>query len=167
MKSEFSSFASLDKRLFFLYNMRVILNLEDAMAEYTTEQKKMLLDFLTKYAHRSFSVDELIGEMKDEYGEGVPGTSTVYRWMTRLVDEGRVKRFVKGHSRRFVYQIVGGAHCRSHLHLKCMECGTLLHLDERVSDALLDQIKANNDFSVNEEETVLFGECSACAHRKS
>jgi Fur family ferric uptake transcriptional regulator len=137
------------------------------MAEYATEQKKMLLDFLTKNAHQAFSVDELVSGMKNTYADGVPGISTVYRLMTKLVDEGTVKRFVKGHSRCFVYQIVDGTHCRSHLHLKCMECGKLLHLDDGVSDALLNQIRANNDFSVNEEETVLFGECSACAHRKS
>ena len=105
--------------------------------------------------------------MRKSYGDGIPGTSTIYRLMSKLVEEGTVRRFVKGHSRRFVYQIVGGKHCRSHLHLKCMECGKLLHLDERVSDALLSQIRVNNDFSVNEEETVLFGECSACAHQKS
>ena len=137
------------------------------MAEYATEQKKILLDFLRKNAERAFSVDELIIGMKDEYGEGIPGTSTVYRLMTKLVDEGVVKRFVKGHSRRFVYQIVGDEHCRSHLHLKCIGCGKLLHLDERVSDELLDKIRSNSNFSVNEEETVLFGECASCVHQKS
>ena len=137
------------------------------MAEYATEQKKILLDFLTKNSHQAFSVDELMEGMRKSYGDGIPGTSTIYRLMSKLVEEGTVRRFVKGHSRRFVYQIVGGKHCRSHLHLKCMECGKLLHLDERVSDALLSQIRVNNDFSVNEEETVLFGECSACAHQKS
>lgn len=137
------------------------------MAEYATEQKKILLDFLTKNSQQAFSVDELSEGMRKSYGDEIPGTSTIYRLMAKLVEEGTVRRFVKGHSRRFVYQIVGGKHCRSHLHLKCMECGKLLHLDERVSDALLNQIRANNDFSVNEEETVLFGECSACAHQKS
>ena len=137
------------------------------MAQYETEQKKILLEFLTKNAHQAYSVDELVSGMKETYGEGVPGVSTVYRLMTKLVGEGTVKRFVKGHSRRFVYQIVDGTHCRSHLHLKCMECGKLLHLDERISDALLDQIRANNSFSVNEEETVLFGECAACSHQKA
>ena len=137
------------------------------MAEYATEQKKMLSDFLQTNAQRAFSVDELVEEMRRTYGEGAPGTSTVYRLMTRMGEEGTVKRFVKGHSRHFVYQIVGGAHCRSHLHLKCIGCGKLLHLDERVSDELLARIRANSDFSVNEAETVLFGQCAACVHQKS
>ena len=137
------------------------------MAEYATEQKKKLSDFLQQNAHRAFSVEELVEELQVTYGNGAPGKSTVYRLMTHLVEEGVVKRFVKGHSRRFVYQIVGGEHCRSHLHLKCIGCGRLLHLDEQVSDALLDQIRHHSDFSVNEEETVLFGECSSCVHQKT
>jgi Fur family ferric uptake transcriptional regulator len=136
------------------------------MAEYATEQKKMLSDFLKANAQRAFSVDELVAEMRATYGAGAPGTSTVYRLMTRLVEEGTVKRFVKGHSRRFVYQIVDGDHCRTHLHLKCIECGKLLHLDEQISDALLNTIRSSSNFSVNEEETVLFGECASCTHQK-
>ena len=136
------------------------------MAEYATEQKKMLSDFLAKHAQCAFSVDELVAQMRIEYGSDVPGTSTVYRLINRLVEEGRVKRFVKGHSRRFSYQIVDGEHCRSHLHLKCIGCGRLVHLDERISDELLDKIRDNSNFSVSEAETVLFGECASCTSHK-
>ena len=60
------------------------------------------------------------------------------------------------------YQIVAGEHCHSHLHLKCMGCGRLIHLDERVSDELLDRVRACSSFSVSEEETLLFGSCAEC-----
>ena len=137
------------------------------MAEYATEQKKMLSDFLKENAERAFSIDELIEGMRACYGERVPGTSTVYRLMTRLVEEGSVKRFVKGHSRRFLYQAVRDEHCHSHLHLKCIGCGALVHLDEHVSDRVLEAIRTSSNFSVNEEETVLFGACARCACVKS
>ena len=137
------------------------------MAEYATEQKKILSDFLKENAERAFSIDELIEGMRACYGDRIPGTSTVYRLMTRLVEEGSVKRFVKGHSRQFLYQAVLDEHCRSHLHLKCVGCGKLLHLDERVSHSVLDAIRKSNDFAVNEEETLLFGECSLCAAHKN
>ncbi len=133
------------------------------MAEYATEQKKMLSDFLRQNCEKAFSVEELMIEMQKAYGDSVPGKSTVYRLITRLVEEGSVKRFVKGHSRRFVYQIVEGEHCRSHLHLKCMDCGRLIHLDEGISHELLNKVLDSSHFSVNEEETVLFGECASCS----
>lgn len=136
------------------------------MAEYATEQKKLLLSFLRDRCELAYTVEELVLEMKKTYGEGIPGKSTVYRLMTRLVEEGTVKRFVRGHSRQFVYQIVAGEHCHSHLHLKCMGCGKLIHLDEGLSEELLGKVRASSDFAVDEEETVLFGACAACHREK-
>ncbi len=135
------------------------------MAEYITEQKKTLLGFLKQHSERSFTVEEVtegIKKMKQGIGRA-PGKSTVYRLMTRFVEEGTVKRFVRGHSRRFVYQIVSCEHSDLHLHMKCMKCGKLLHLDEGLSDELMEKVKRLCNFSVNESETVLFGNCAECA----
>lgn len=128
------------------------------MAEYRTEQKRILMRILKENCEKAYTVEELIEKM----GEDAPGKSTVYRLITHLVEEGTVKRFVRGNSRKFAYQIVMGEHCDCHLHLKCMECGRLIHLDERVSDELLDKVRDTSDFSVSEEATVLFGKCKAC-----
>lgn len=136
------------------------------MANYATEQKKMLSDFLKEHDDRAFSIDELIEGLRTSYGSHAPGNSTVYRLILRLVEEGSVKRFVKGHSRHFVYQSVRDEHCHSHLHLKCTACGRLVHLDEQVSDSLLHVIQSNSDFAVDEEETVLFGACASCRDNK-
>ena len=88
------------------------------MAQYATEQKKILIDFLREHRESAFSVEEIVTELQRTDGEKVPATSTVYRLITKLVEEGAVKRFVRGHSRQFLYQIVEDEHCRSHLHLR-------------------------------------------------
>ena len=142
--------------------MRVILKLEDVMAGYNTEQKKMLLDLLEKNNEKRYTIETLIAELRDVYGESAPGKSTVYRLMTRLVDDGRVRRLVKGHGRHFEYQGMKGDACCHHLHLKCMSCGRLFHLDEGISAELLEKIRGVSEFSVNEAETVLFGKCNTC-----
>ena len=136
------------------------------MAKYATEQKKKLTEFLSAHREEAFTIEELILGMQREYGEGIPATSTVYRLMTSLVEEGSVKRFVKGHSRHFLYQIVDREHCRSHLHLKCVDCGRLIHLNEQLTDQLMSTIRAANDFLIDEEETVLLGACSGCKKAK-
>ncbi len=136
------------------------------MAQYATEQKKILIDFLRKHHKDAFSVEEIVLELKMAHGDKIPAKSTVYRLITKLVEEGTVKRFVKGHSRQFLYQIVDCEHCRSHLHLRCMDCGKLIHLNEKLSDELLDVIRLQSDFSVNEVETVLVGACSDCSRAK-
>ena len=149
------------------YNMRVILNLEDIMAHYTTEQKKILFTFLSNNKEKSYSVEELNGELVAAYGDRAPGKSTLYRLITGLVEEGKVRRFVRGHGRQFAYQIVDCENCHSHLHLKCVGCGKLIHLDHETSDQLIEKVQNASCFSVMETETVLFGECSECNNSKN
>ena len=134
------------------------------MAEYMTEQKRILQKILEDNCDRAYTVDELLEKMKETCGEHAPGKSTVYRLITHLVEDGAVKRFSRDNSRRSAYQIVMGEHCDCHLHLKCMGCGKLIHLDEEVSDRLLSAVKDTSDFSVSEEATVLFGKCGDCKH---
>ncbi|MBR2353016.1 MAG: transcriptional repressor [Clostridia bacterium] len=132
------------------------------MAGYRTEQKKMLLAYLQANGKDAHGIEELSEGMRAMYGELSPGVSTVYRLMDRLVKEGTVKRFPNEQGRGFVYQIVAGRTCRSHLHLKCLSCGRLLHMDETLSEELVDRLLSVCGFSLCEEETVLFGACEAC-----
>lgn len=133
------------------------------MAVYQTEQRKMLVDFLIKNSDKQYTIEQLIEEMnKDSVYGCAPGKSTVYRLIQKLVSEGTVKRFVKDNSRHFVYQIVAGESCHTHLHLKCTGCGRIIHMDNAVSENMLRQILTDSMFEVDKEQTVLFGRCSSC-----
>ena len=129
------------------------------MAEYHTEQKKKLLEFLTANSQNSYTVDEIYSAL-----DGSMGKSTVYRLMTKLVEEKKVHKSV-GEGRQFVYRITADEHCKHHLHLQCTDCGRVLHLDEATSDALLEGVRAARDFLVSEEDTVLMGRCAGCKTR--
>ena len=64
------------------------------MAEYVTEQKRILKKILEDNSDSAYTVEELMLKMASVYPDGdVPGRSTVYRLMTHLVEEGSVKRF--------------------------------------------------------------------------
>ena len=131
------------------------------MATYKTHQKEMLLEFLRKNPDTPYSVEELASALEKEY-EDAPGKSTVYRLIGQLVDKGTVKRFVKGNSRQFLYQLAGGEECHHHLHLKCTECGKLLHMGHELSEKVLANILGENDFTVEPDSTTLFGCCKDC-----
>ena len=133
------------------------------MSEYKTEQKRLLLEFLAKNGDRSYTIDEIVDGIYAAAGASSLGKSTVYRLMTRLVEEKQVMRRISNGSRKASYRIIADEHCHYHLHLQCTDCGKILHLDEKISDELLDTVKKLNDFSVSEEETVLMGRCSSCA----
>ena len=130
------------------------------MSSYRTEQKKLLLDFLTKNKDRSFTIDEITAGI--EADGAILARSTVYRLASRMASEGVLRRFVKSDSRSASYQLVSCGHCDAHLHLKCVGCGKLFHMDEDISDELVSKIRACSAFSVDEEESVLYGKCSRC-----
>ena len=132
------------------------------MAEYRTEQKRILKKILVDNCERAYTVDELMQKLREHFGDFAPGKSTVYRLLTHLVEDGSVKKFIKDNMRKAAYQIVNGEHCDCHLHLKCLDCGRLIHLDEAVSDELLNKVRGTNDFRINEQATVLFGQCGSC-----
>ena len=129
------------------------------MTGYNTEQKKILLEFLRANAAKAYTIEEIT----EAIGKGI-GKSTVYRLMTRLVQEKRVQKSA-GVGRSFVYRALADEHCKHHLHLQCKDCGQILHLDEATSDALLSSVMSAKDFSVSEEDTVLLGRCAGCKTR--
>ena len=121
----------------------------------------MLLNFLKENKDTPMGIDELAEKLSLE-GASAPGKSTIYRLIGQLVEKGTVKRFVKGNSRQFLYQLAGSEECHSHLHLKCTECGKLLHMGHSLSEQLLSEILGESDFSVKVDSTTLFGSCKDC-----
>ncbi len=137
------------------------------MAEYETKQRRILLDYLNAHPDRGFSVEELFDGLSMEHAADiVPGKSTIYRLIARLVSEGLVKRFAVGQGRQFAYQIIACAACDAHLHLKCTACGGLYHMDHAVSEQIMREVLSRSDFSLDEKETVLFGVCKGCKRNK-
>ena len=137
------------------------------MAKYDTQQKHTLLEFLKLHPERAFSIEELYSELACSCQDGkIPGKSTLYRLIARLVSEGLVKRFAAGQGRQFAYQIVACDACDAHLHLKCTTCGSLYHMDHAVSEQIMREVLSRSDFSLDEKETVLFGVCKDCKLRQ-
>ncbi|MCI8589592.1 MAG: Fur family transcriptional regulator [Clostridiales bacterium] len=124
---------------------------------YNTEQKKQILSFLRENSQYQYTIDEIANALS-----GCVGKSTVYRQIPFLVKEGSVKRFAAENNRKSVYQAVVGFHCDAHLHMKCMKCGKLLHMPEVLSDQLVGLVREQSAFAIDEEETVLFGQCAGC-----
>ena len=137
------------------------------MAEYETKQRRILLDYLNAHPEQGFSVEELYEGLSAEHAADiVPGKSTIYRLIARLVSEGLVKRFAAGQGRQFAYQIVACDACDAHLHLKCTTCGSLYHMDHAVSEQIMREVLSRSDFSLDEKETVLFGVCKDCKRNR-
>lgn len=130
------------------------------MKGYQTEQKRMLLTFLDQHRAHPLTIEEIVCGLA---GEHAPGKSTVYRLMNQLVEDGVVRRFVRGNSRHFVYQLMQET-CHKHLHCRCVACGTLYHLDEETSRSM-GQLLQQSGFALDGQQTTLLGTCRGCGGR--
>lgn len=133
------------------------------MQGYKTEQKKILLDYLSTHAERAFSLEELVPPL---VARGV-GKSTVYRLVARLVDEGAVRRYLREGRRGYTYQYFAKQDCHAHLHLRCTDCGRVLHLCEGVSQELRSLLSTDCGFALDGEKTMLYGRCAACTEKEA
>lgn len=132
------------------------------MAKYNTVQRAELLEFMSRHRASAYTVKEIADMMKtDSDIPKPPGESTVYRLIKELVESGEVKRTVRGNSRTFVYQLTDGENCHHHLHMKCMSCGKLYHMDDEASRALVERIMEEDSFELD-SSAVLPGRCGGC-----
>ncbi len=124
---------------------------------YNTEQKKMILLFFKTHPDEQFGADEIY----ENISFADCGKSTVYRLLQKMSEEGILRRYVKEDSRKALYQYADG-HCAQHIHLRCVECGKVIHMDDSLSDALRDEIMRSNAFTLDEGATVIPGKCGEC-----
>ncbi len=127
------------------------------MITYHTHQRTALIDFLKENSDKAFTIEEIIVKTDNEE----LSRSTVYRLMTKLVNDGLVHRTVKGNSRSFVYQYIAEEKCEGHLHMKCTDCGKVYHLDSSVSSVIKEDIGSSTGFEID-SHTVILGRCNTC-----
>lgn len=127
------------------------------MSGYQTEQKKLMLAYLSRHADAAFSA----GELATTLGECGVGKSTVYRLITQLCEEGVLRRFSRAGG-GVAYQYLGSDTCTAHLHLRCTACGRVIHLDGAAAAPLGALLENEYGFRLNEGRTVLLGLCADC-----
>ncbi len=125
---------------------------------YTTGKKYKIIDLLSSDSARSFTLEDICREI---LADG-RGRSTVYRIVSELVADGVLRRISDGRTRHCTYQFIGGEKCRGHLHLKCSECGRLIHLDDDISHELCDRLLSIGGFLI-ESDALIRGKCKECA----
>ena len=129
---------------------------------YKTAGRQRLLDFLQVHPDRQFTVDELVMEM-DRTSAYTSSKSTLYRHLSELCGKGTVRKYRSDTQSAYVYQFVGTGDCSRHFHLKCVECGELVHMECVVSEELLSHIASHHGFEVDSGRSILYGMCRACA----
>ena len=122
---------------------------------YRTKQRELIAGFFRENTDRQFSINDI----SDKF-YGIIGKSTVYREVSRLADDGFIRKYPDSDG-GFLYQYAG-EHCHEHFHLRCINCGKIVHLDCHMMYGICAHINDEHDFEIDMSHTVLYGFCRDC-----
>lgn len=123
---------------------------------YRTKQRDSIYAYFAAHPDACLSARDII-----ENPEIAVGEATVFRCLSHLTAEGKIKKYV-GAGGGALYQVNHAEECNSHFHLKCLICGEIIHLDCSVMQGVEEKIAASHDFVVDVSRTVIYGFCHAC-----
>ena len=93
---------------------------------YNTKQQDAILSVLKGTRGKHITADEIYLKL---IRQGKPvGKTTVYRHLEKLTENGTLRRFTTGDNSGACYQLAD-THCSEHYHLKCSDCGKLIHIE--------------------------------------
>ena len=134
-------------------------------AGYNTKQRNKILSFLKANAARHLTVDDITFALSS-LGISV-GKTTVYRYMDKLANEGRVRKYFVSNSKSVCYEYIeDSTECHMHYHFKCTKCNHLLHVDCEMMDNVFLHMKSEHGFVADNTKTVIYGLCDSCAKAK-
>lgn len=131
--------------------------------EYATKQREIILNFLRENSAH-ITVADIILHLREQ-GISI-GTATVYRTLEKFVNQGIVRKMTIDERSGACYQYVDNKHCSEHFHLKCINCGKLIHLSCDFLTSLENHIYEHHSFTVSSGKTVIYGTCGDCLQAK-
>lgn len=128
------------------------------MPKYMTKQRKALLAFLSEHADKEFSARQIAETLSSDS----VSVSAVYRNLSALEQDGKIRRVSKSGSREAFYQYTDCTGCKDCLHLSCEKCGKTYHMNTPDAERLVAALAQNDEFSIDKTATVLYGVCKEC-----
>ncbi len=134
------------------------------MAKYRTKQRDEILAYLKTTNSQHFTVADLCDHFRHH---NIPvGTTTIYRQLEQLIDEGLVKKYIIDENSSACFEYIGddtSSEPGCCYHLKCSVCGRLIHLTCSEISAFEDHIAKEHGFKIDKMRTVFYGTCSECS----
>ena len=128
---------------------------------YITKTRTEILEYLKQNWSVTVSVSDIKKHLEEK--EIKANTTTIYRYLDKLATDGTVMKYVAEAGGKAVYQYVElGQHCEEHLHLKCVKCGCIIHLDCGFMDEFRNHLKEDHKFRLLCEGDLLHGICGDC-----
>ena len=131
------------------------------MAGYTTVSRTKILEYLKNNSNRTVNVSDISDYLKSNMCE--VNVSTIYRYLDKLAGDGTVIKYVAEKGSMAVYQYVETGHrCEEHLHLKCVKCGSVIHMECDFMKEISEHIKDHHGFDIQCKNSMIYGVCKNC-----
>jgi len=132
-------------------------------ASYNTKQREAILSHIASLGGSHVTASQIVEHFEDEAIS--IGRTTVYRHLAKLTESGKIRRYtIDGISGACFQYINHNEDCQVHLHLKCENCGKLLHLSCTMLSEIQKHMSDQHAFQINPVKTVLYGKCESCFH---
>lgn len=135
-------------------------------SSYKTRQKELILSFLRENKENHVTAAFICAHFRT--CEALIGVTTVYRHLDKMVESGLVQKIVTD-GEATCYQYIGDEHCMqyAHFHLKCLNCGKLIHMECGLVQELAEHIHEEHDFEMQPLRTTFYGTCGVCSRKNS
>lgn len=131
---------------------------------YNTAARSRILGFLKENKDRTVNANDILNWLNNQ-GNDV-NITTIYRYLDKLTESGEVMKYIAENGTRAVFQYVGEKqHCEEHLHLQCVRCGAILHLDCGFMDEISEHVMNEHGFRIQCRNSIIYGECSRCLEK--
>ena len=132
---------------------------------YHTRQRDQILQYLIAHQHAHVTADQIATYLRGR--QFSIGKATIYRYLDKLVTQGRVRKFYLEEGASACYQYIDESGCcQEHFHLKCVDCGALIHLRCDTLSQIHDHIRREHGFIIDPSRTVFYGQCAACREKQ-
>lgn len=127
--------------------------------QYNTKQREILISFFEANHDKCFCAEEIVEALKNSD----ISISAVYRNLSELESDKKIRKIVKSGTRKAFYQFLDCDECKDHLHITCTKCGKTSHLGVNESIFIAENVLKNAKFNIDKNNTVLYGLCDKCS----
>ena len=121
------------------------------MPSYSTRQRKDLLAYLSRHPDELLSARQIADALADER----ISLSAVYRNLTQLEAEEKVRRSSKSGTREVYFQYLDAESCKGALHMSCVKCGRTFHMASGNAALFAKHLAQSEQFTLDAADTVL------------
>ena len=128
---------------------------------YETKQKTFILNILKENKDKHLTIEEIYDLLKENnYSVSI---ATIYRYLEKLVSTNIVRKYNTSHTEKATFQYID-EDCKkeNHIHLICLKCNKLIHLNCHEMSSFIHHFEEHHDFKIIPNKVVYYGYCNEC-----